>query len=75
MPTNTPVAIVTSPANVAVPVGDAAAFSVVASGFPIFYQWRRDGVPLAGATNAGFTINSVSVGEHGRCFPSWSATH
>jgi len=66
VPTNSPVAIVTPPANVTAPIGEAAAFSVAANGFPIFYQWRREGGPLAGATNANLLFNSVSAADAGQ---------
>jgi hypothetical protein len=46
--------------------GSTVSFSVVASGaVPLRYQWRRDGVNLAGATNAAYTIVSVSPSHAG----------
>ena len=44
--------ITTQPASQTVLAGSGAIFSVVATGLPTpTYQWRRDGVNLAGATN------------------------
>ena len=49
--------IVTQPASIAVTAGQAAQFSVVASGtMPMTYQWQRNGVNLAGATSATLSI-------------------
>lgn len=46
-----PLSIVTQPSSVKAGIGEAARFSVVASGpAPIQYQWQRDGVDVAGAT-------------------------
>jgi alpha-tubulin suppressor-like RCC1 family protein len=40
--------------------GGTATFSVIASGSPVLtYQWARNGVPLAGATNATLTLSNV----------------
>ncbi len=64
-PTNAPVAIVSQPSDVNARVGDPATFSVGASGVPILYQWLRAGSPISGATNASFTIPSVSLGDTG----------
>ncbi len=46
-----------APANAC--VGGSAAFSVTASGAPLSYAWRRDGMPLADGVNAA---GSVVVG-------------
>lgn len=59
--TVTPKAVVptikTQPANVTVTVGQSASFSVVAEGTPApTYQWRKDGVAIAGATGASLNI-------------------
>ena len=65
VPTNSPVAIVSQPTNVTAHIGDLATFSVGASGVPILYQWLRNGSVLSGATNAAFTIPSVSLSDTG----------
>ena len=38
-------------------------FSVVASGGPLTYQWRKGGSNITGATSASFTIPSVAAGD------------
>jgi hypothetical protein len=59
-------AITTQPANVTVLQGGTATFSVVAASVtPLTYQWRKDGVPLVGATNATLTIANVIAAHAG----------
>jgi len=54
-------AISTQPQNTTANEGSSATFSVVASGTaPLTYQWRRDGVAVAGGTAAGFTLVSAA---------------
>ena len=62
--TNPPV-ITTQPVSLARFVGQAATFSVVASGPNLNYQWRRNGINIAGATNASYTISSVQTTQAG----------
>src|SRR5204862_8175880 len=51
--------------------GNAASFSVAASGTSITYHWRKDGVNLvngghvSGATNATLTISSAAAADVG----------
>lgn len=59
-------AIATAPQDQSVAAGQSATFTVVASGTaPLSYQWRRDGVPIAGAIAAAFTLANVAVGDSG----------
>ncbi|QYM77803.1 immunoglobulin domain-containing protein [Horticoccus luteus] len=59
-------AIATAPVGQSVSVGDAASFSVVASGTgPFTYQWRKDGVAIAGATSATLAFTSTAVTDAG----------
>ena len=61
--------IVTQPADVTVEAPDAAAFSVVAGGVgPFTYQWRRDGVAIAGATGTTYTLDPTSAADDGAEF-------
>ena len=54
------------PVNATVNAGSLGAFSVSATGgTPMTYQWRRNGVPIAGATAASYTIASVQVAQSG----------
>lgn len=58
--------ITTQPANQSVSPGGTATFSVVASGSPtLFYQWRKNGTAIPGATNATFSIASAQTGDAG----------
>src|SRR5213593_4909870 len=44
-----------------------AAFGVIARGTaPLFYQWRKDGVPIAGATNDQIVLDQPQFAEAGR---------
>lgn len=61
--------ITQQPADQTVPVGQAATFTVTASGTsPLKYQWRRDGANLSGATNTSYTLNSSGVADDGATF-------
>jgi hypothetical protein len=52
--------IVTSPASATVAAGEAATFTVVASGTaPLNYQWRKNGADIFGATAATYVIATV----------------
>lgn len=61
--------IAAQPANVAVTELQTATFSVTASGAaPLSYQWRRAGMPIAGATAATLTIASAPLADNGARF-------
>ncbi len=63
---NLPVVIDTPPAEVTVAVGQAASFSVSASGTaPFGYQWRFNEQPIDGATSNWFTIDSAQLTNDG----------
>ena len=63
--------ITTQPAAQAGPVGASVSFTVVAGDNgnpPLSYQWRKDGDPIAGATNATLALSNIqasSVGAYG----------
>jgi hypothetical protein len=65
---NVPPAITTQPANVSVTAPATATFSVVASGTSLNYQWRRDGVDIAGATGASYVLDPTAVTDSGATF-------
>ena len=60
--------IVTHPRSQAVPAEESVLFNVAAQGVePFQYQWRRNGIPLAGETSAALLISSVqpeSAGDY-----------
>jgi uncharacterized delta-60 repeat protein len=64
-----PVVVTAPPASQSVPVGRWVTFTVTADGTPPYsYQWSRNGVPLAGATDATYRIAAVSNGDDGARF-------
>jgi len=59
-------AITSQPSSLTVTAGLQAMFSVAATGSPApTYQWKKGGVPIAGATNSSYTIASTVVGDAG----------
>ena len=61
-----PPAIVTQPSNRLVTAGSYASFTVVATSLtPLSYQWRKEGVALAGANSATFSIAQVQAADAG----------
>ena len=61
--------ITTQPANQSVPMGQAATFSVVATGAaPVNYQWQKSSVNIAGATASSYTTPATTSGDNGATF-------
>ncbi|MDD2735026.1 MAG: Ig-like domain-containing protein [Desulfuromonadaceae bacterium] len=57
--------ISSQPANITVPISQAAQFSVSASGAaPLGYQWYQNGVAIANATESIFQIQSVKLSDN-----------
>jgi sugar lactone lactonase YvrE len=66
LPPTVPPSITTQPATTTVNLGDTATFTVTAAGTaPLSYQWRKDGVPLAGATSATLVVPNVQLSSAG----------
>ncbi len=64
-----PPAIITQPADQTVAVGGTARFSVSASGSaPLSFFWRRNGAPIAGATQSSYSTNNVQLADSGSQF-------
>lgn len=62
-------AVTSQPQDVTVPEGQPASFSVSASGTPpLAFQWRRDGVDVASATSATFTLDPTRLSDDGATF-------
>jgi len=58
--------IVVQPSSQTTVAGTGVSFSVVASGTaPLVYQWRKDEVPINGATSATLTLNNPQSGDAG----------
>ncbi len=66
--TPTPPSITTQPASITVTEPGAASFSVVATGPSLAYQWRRNGVPMSGATSSSYALNPTAVADGGAQF-------
>lgn len=61
-----PPSIVQSPASVEANVGDPVSLSVIAAGAsPLSYQWRRNGLPVPGATRPTFELAAVQATDAG----------
>ena len=57
------------PANVAVPSGQGAVFTVIAGGSgTITYQWQRNGVNITGATNSSYITPPTTAADNGAVF-------
>lgn len=62
-------AITTQPANQTVQAGQAATFTVAATGTaPLSYQWQKNGTAVAGATSASYTTPATTNGDNGAQF-------
>ncbi|MFM1769049.1 MAG: hypothetical protein RJA22_1578 [Verrucomicrobiota bacterium] len=60
-----PPVIVSQPQSLTVTAGQPASFSVGATGEPLSYQWRKGGLPLAGATAATVTLPATTTSDAG----------
>jgi hypothetical protein len=62
-----PPTITVDPADVLVPIGSPASFSVTATGpDPLTYEWRKNNVTIPGATASSFTVPAVALTDEGR---------
>jgi hypothetical protein len=63
---NDPPAVTDNPVSQAVDPGHPVTFFITAIGAtPLSYQWKKDGVPIPGATASSFTIDAVVEGDEG----------
>lgn len=64
-----PPVITTQPANQTVVAGQAASFSIGATGAaPINYQWRKNGVTISGAVSSFYTTPATTTADSGAQF-------
>jgi hypothetical protein len=59
--TRTYFGVTTQPQDQTASVGSNVTFNVATSGTPIGYQWRRNGVNIAGATGSSYTVNNITT--------------
>ena len=45
--------------------GSSQSLTVTANGIPVYYQWRTNGVAIAGATNATYNVASAALSDSG----------
>ena len=64
-----PPSITKQPLNRTVAVGGTALFSVSVTGTtPLAYQWRKNGINIAGATRRSYTTPAVTLKDNGARF-------
>jgi hypothetical protein len=63
---NDRIAIATQPQGQGVCMGSPVAFSIGATGSGLAYQWRKDGVNIAGATTATYSIANAVTADAGQ---------
>ncbi|MBI3414439.1 MAG: hypothetical protein HY043_03820 [Verrucomicrobia bacterium] len=54
-----------SPVSLAVSAWQSPSFTVTATGFPLYYRWRKDGVNLVGAMNATYRLPFAQTNHAG----------
>ncbi len=57
--------ITAQPASQTVDAGQAATFSVVATGTSLLYQWQRNGAAIPGAASASYTTPATTASDNG----------
>ena len=68
-PTVAPPAIISQPVSQTIPAGGTVTFSApAASSAPLNYFWRRNGVPVTGATESSYTTNNLQLTDSGSQF-------
>jgi hypothetical protein len=69
MPKNAAPSITTQPANQTVAAGQAATFSIAATGTaPLSYQWQNGTTPITSATSASYTTPATTSSDNGSQF-------
>ncbi len=64
-----PPTIIAQPGNKTVTVGKTATFKVTVTGTtPLTYQWKKNGVDIAGGTKAAYTIPPATKADSGSVF-------
>src|ERR1700748_2960524 len=60
--------ILQQPANQSMPMGLTATFAVSVSGYPLNYQWEKDGKPISGATGSTYTTPPTAFTDTGSTY-------
>ena len=69
VPVAVPPSVTLQPVNMSVTEGQAASFSVAASGdAPLAYQWQRNGADIVGATATNYAIAATALADSGVAF-------
>jgi hypothetical protein len=64
-----PPSITTQPGSKTVTAGDRARFTVSATGAPpLYYQWRKNGQDINGATRSYYTTPPTSIQDNGSAY-------
>jgi hypothetical protein len=67
--TSVAASIVADPDSLRVAAGQPASFSALGAGTPpLTYQWQRDGIDIAGATAATYTLAAAAAQDDGAVF-------
>ena len=68
-PANSRPSITGQPASQSVFVGGTASFGVTANGsLPLYFFWQRNGLPIAGANGALYTVKNLQLADSGSQF-------
>ena len=68
-PTPTAASIMTQPASQSVTMGQAATFTVLATGTaPLMYQWQKNAANISGATTSSYTTPATTAADNGAKF-------
>ena len=59
------VSVVTSAPMSPLTPGQTVTMTVTASGSPVTYEWKRDGVTLPGATGSSYSLPMVGAADRG----------
>lgn len=60
--------IVSQPGNQSIPMGLSTKFSVTANGWPMSFQWMKNGLAVPGATNESYTTPAAAFADSGSVF-------
>jgi hypothetical protein len=62
---SSPPVILSQPPDITSAAGTTATFNISAAGVGLSYQWKKDGVPINGATNPSLSISNINISNAG----------